>query len=197
MPPMSQNRYCSYFLNYEPSISTLIILICKLIIVTGLIIPIFSSHWARSPIYINHYAGYKNRCSVHVCTSDDLDPTWLVDLACVLGMINLFMEIIYNIINSFTAMNTDTTTIFQEIMFFLTFIVTDCEITFGIHILLYAYALPMGYAYQFFIFSIIFSLIDWGFSLKRFINVWPEEIYLPENEIAYHNNSTTVILAID
>ncbi len=52
----------------------------------------------------------------------------------------------------------------------LTFIITDCGIVFGLHIVAYAYELPMDYAYYCFILSIICSIIDWGCSLKRLVS---------------------------
>jgi hypothetical protein len=55
-------------------------------------------------------------------------------------------------------------------MFILTFIITDCGIVFSVHIVSCVYKLPMGYAYYCFIFSIIFSIIDWGLSLKRVVS---------------------------
>ncbi len=83
-------------------------LICKILVLTGLLITIFSSHWAKSPIGPNIYtgknsffiefyifsSGYKTRCSVHICFTNNLDPTWLVDLICLLAIVNLCMELI-------------------------------------------------------------------------------------------------------
>jgi len=39
-------------------------------------------------------SGYKTRCSVHIFFSYNPDPTWLVDLICVLAIVNLCMELI-------------------------------------------------------------------------------------------------------
>jgi hypothetical protein len=81
-----------FYNNNNPSrlILSLINLLCKIIAVAGTLITIFSDHWAKNS---NRYAGYKNRCLVHLCTSINPDPTWLVDIICLLSIVNLLLEL--------------------------------------------------------------------------------------------------------
>lgn len=64
---------------------------------------------------------------------------------------------------------------FKGFMFIITFIITDCGIVFAIHIGSYVYQSPMGYAFYYFITCMVFSIADWGFSLKRFVS---KQIYI-------------------
>lgn len=90
----STPRLRIYIDNHVVLILSMIILVCKVVLVVGILIAVFSNHWARSPNDAGRYAGYRARCDVHLCLSKDPDPTWLVDLICALSVINLLMELI-------------------------------------------------------------------------------------------------------
>jgi hypothetical protein len=38
--------------------------------------------------------GYKKRCSIHICASENVDPVWLIDTACFLALMNFHIEFI-------------------------------------------------------------------------------------------------------
>ncbi|UJR21624.1 hypothetical protein I4U23_024702 [Adineta vaga] len=87
------------------------------------------------------------------------------------------------------------TTILQGMMFILTFIITDCEILFVILVASNMYRFTIYYALPYFIFSAIFSFVEWILSLKRFTTDWFQVISIPEDSLVYHNNATTWILS--
>jgi hypothetical protein len=70
-------------------------------------------------LYFIH-SGYKTtQFSVHICTSNDIDATWLVDLVCMLAIINRFIEFIdISMICYFSCVKSQMNTIFG-----LTFVV--------------------------------------------------------------------------
>lgn len=121
---------------------------------------------------------------------EDSDPTWAIDLMCILAAVNLMMELLHIVaLDRMACEKFRTNTVFRRgrgslqtsgclvsasadgTMFILTFIIVDCQIYFGIHIAFYVYGLPMGRAYRWFVFSSIFSALDWALSLKRFVSL--------------------------
>lgn len=186
--PMKQ--FSIYHNNYTSFCLSIIILICKLIVLIGLFITFFSDHWALSLHSPNIYAGYKNRCTVHQCPLNDTDPVWLIDIAYLLGIINFKIELI-NIILHYCYIDKASKLkmiigkrkkkeFYKLIKFyslegcivFSTFILTICLVIFFVYLSIYAYDLPMGYAYSCFIVSIYFSSIDGICSLKRFVSLY-------------------------
>ena len=167
---------------------SIINLLCKIFLAIAILITIFSNQWARSLDEPNKYTGYKNRCAAHRCRSSDADPTWLIDLIGFLSMINLLMELSNIFImkccssrprkidillgkkNSEKCLHSHFIEFPIGVMFILSFITSECGIIVSIHMGLYAVELPMGYAFYWFLFRIVCSILDWGFSLKRMVS---------------------------